>query len=194
MGKSTSADFFAERGLRVIDTDVIARQLVEPGQSALSEIATAFGEDMLGPDGQLKRDALAKRVFSDPIQRKRLESILHPRIREHWLNEVKQLAQKNVDPCVVVIPLLFETGAESQFDHVISVACSAGAQHERLQARGWTSDQIQQRIAAQWPIGKKIAASQFVISTEGSLETHSKQIDQILAAVTAGKVNPANRR
>src|SRR4051794_29634495 len=104
MGKSTSAGFFAQRGLHIIDTDVIARELVEPGQSALSEIATAFGAEVLAPDGRLKRDALARRVFSDSVQRERLESILHPRIREHWLGEIKRLSTQNVVECVVVIP------------------------------------------------------------------------------------------
>src|SRR5204863_267571 len=81
MGKSTSADFFAARGVKVIDTDQIARELVEPGQPALGEIQTVFGSDIVAADGRLKRDELAARVFAKPHERQRLEAILHPRIR-----------------------------------------------------------------------------------------------------------------
>src|SRR2546423_7149088 len=90
MGKSTSAQFFQERGLRVIDTDLIARSVVEPGQPALAEIRAAFGPDVIAPDGHLRREILATRVFSDPIQRGRLEGILHPRIRQKWLSQIEQ--------------------------------------------------------------------------------------------------------
>ncbi|HEY0548190.1 MAG TPA: dephospho-CoA kinase, partial [Verrucomicrobiae bacterium] len=82
---------------------------------------------------------------------------------------------------VVVIPLLFETEAQSHFDAVICTACSPATQHERLRARRWPEKQIQQRIAAQWPVEKKIAASNFVIWTEGTMELHRQQLERVLA-------------
>ena len=185
MGKSTSAHFLQDRGVRVIDTDVIAREVVEPGQPALYEIQAAFGRDVITSDGRLRREILAARVFSDPIQRGRLEGILHPRIRQKWLSQIDQFTGQGVPECVVVIPLLFETRAESRFDHILCSACSATVQKKRLADRGWTEQQIAQRIEAQWPIEKKMALSEFVIWTEGSLDVHAKQIERILGELRA---------
>ena len=183
MGKSACAQLLAERGVHVIDTDVLAREIVEPGEPALAEITAAFGPEMVAHDGRLRRDELARRVFAYTAARERLESILHPRIRERWLNQVEKLRKQNVVRCAVIIPLLFETRAESEFDAMICVACSAATQHQRLLARGWSSEQIEQRIAAQWPIEKKITASNFVIWTDGSLEVHAEQLDRILSRI-----------
>ena len=81
----------------------------------------------------------------------------------------------------MVIPLLFETQAESHFDKIICVACSTASQHERLLARGWTPEEIQQRIAAQWPVAQKISRSDFMVWTEGVPEIHAQQVGRILA-------------
>jgi len=183
MGKSTAAQLLRQRGVPVVDTDELARQLVEPGQPALLEIQTVFGKHVIAPDGQLRRDELAQIVFPDPASRKKLEAILHPRIRERWLTQIETWRGENCPLAVVVIPLLFETAAESQFDKIICVACSAAAQRERLLARGWTPEQIRQRLAAQWPVEQKIARADFVIWTEGAPNTCAQQIDRILAGL-----------
>jgi len=180
MGKSTAAKFFAERGLPVIDTDELARELVEPGQPALAEIRKVFGESVIDAQGRLRRDEMAKAVFADLSKRQRLEAILHPRIREAWLEQVERCRSEGRAGAVVVIPLLFETGAEKQFTHVVCVACSLATQRGRLAQRGWSEDQIEQRIAAQWPIEKKMAAAQFVIWSEGGTDVHQAQVDRIL--------------
>ena len=91
--------------------------------------------------------------------RKKLEAILHPRIRECWLAQIETWRRENCALALVVIPLLFETGAEPHFDKIICAACSPAAQHERLAARGWSAEQIRQRIAAQLPVEQKIARS-----------------------------------
>ena len=181
MGKSTAAQFLRERSLPVVDTDELAHQLVLPGQPALLEIQTAFGKSVIAPDGQLRRDELAQIVFTDPAARKKLEAILHPRIRERWLAQIEAWRGESCPLAVVVIPLLFETQAESNFDKIVCVACSATAQRERLLARGWTPEQIRQRLAAQWPVEQKIARSDFVIWTDGSPEVHAQQIERIIA-------------
>jgi dephospho-CoA kinase len=183
MGKSTAARFLRERGAQVVDTDELAHRLVEPGQAALAEIQAVFGKSIVAPDGQLRRDELAQIVFTDPAARNRLEAILHPRIREHWRAQIEAWRGENHPLAVVVIPLLFETKAESDFDQTICVACSAAAQRKRLLERGWTPEQIKQRIAAQWPIEQKIARADFVIWTDGSLEVHTQQIERILAGL-----------
>jgi dephospho-CoA kinase len=181
MGKSTAAQFLRERGAPVVDTDELARRLVEPGQPALAEIQNAFGKEIISAGGQLRRDELAQIIFTDPVARQKLEAILHPRIRERWLAQIETWRGENHALAVVVIPLLYETRAESYFDQTVCVACSAPAQRKRLLERGWTPAQIQQRLAAQWPVGQKIARAGFVVWTEGSLEVHAQQIERIIA-------------
>jgi dephospho-CoA kinase len=180
MGKSTTAQFLRERGAQIIDTDRLARELVQPSQPALAKIQNVFGKEIISADGQLRRDELAKIVFADSTAREKLEAILHPRIRERWLAQVETWRRENCALAVVVIPLLFETRAESHFDKILCVACSANSQRERLLARGWTPEQIQQRIAAQMPVEQKIARSNFVIWTEGNMKNHLAQLDRIL--------------
>ena len=183
MGKSIAAQLLRQHGAQVVDTDELARQLVQPGQPAVSEILAAFGENMVASDGRLRRDELARIAFADATARQRLEAILHPRIRERWLAQLEIWRRENRPLAVVVIPLLFETQAESSFDKIICVACSAATQRERLRARGWTPEQIQQRLAAQWPVEQKIARADFVIWTDGSRDVHAQQIERILTAL-----------
>jgi len=180
MGKSTAAGFFLQSGTRVVDTDELARQLVQPGQPALVEIARVFGKNFLTPAGTLKRDELARLVFADAAARQQLEAILHPRIRQGWQSQLELWRKENCPLAIVVIPLLFETLAEIHFDKIICVACSPAAQRERLAARGWTPEQIRQRIAAQLPVEQKLARSHFVIWSEGVPEVHRRQVAEIL--------------
>ena len=182
MGKSTAAGFFLQRSACVVDTDEIARRLVQPDQPAVAEIKKTFGKKIIAPDGQLRRAELAKIVFKDFAAREKLEEILHPRIRASWQSQLETWRQENCKLAVVVIPLLFETQAESNFDKILCVACSANAQRERLRTRGWNDEQISQRIAAQMPIEEKIARADFVIWNEGDLTNLAKQIEQILSA------------
>ena len=181
MGKSTAAKFLHERGAPVVDADELARELVEPGQPALVEIQNVFGKNVFAADGKLRRDELAKIVFADAGARKKLEELLHPKIRERWLAQIEDWRKENCPLAVVVIPLLFETQAESHFDKIICVACSEKSQRERLRARGWSDEQISQRRAAQMPVAEKTARADFVIWTEGNLENHAKQIEEIFA-------------
>src|SRR5215469_15932913 len=183
MGKSTSGALFEARGLAVVDTDELARQVVEPGEPGLEEVREVFGEDIVGKDGRLRRGELAKRVFAEPAARLRLESILHPRIRQLWHAQVEAWRAEGRTAAVVIIPLLFETKAEAELDATICIACSAASQRERLLARGWPTEQIAQRIEAQWPIEKKIALSDYVIWTEGDLDLHAQQIDRTLGSL-----------
>jgi dephospho-CoA kinase len=180
MGKSTAAGFLLSLGARVVDTDELARELVQPGRPALAEIRREFGGEMILSDGSLNRAALAEKVFGDESARKQLENILHPRIRECWLAQVETWRRENWPLAVVVIPLLFETQAENQFDEIICLACSPSSQRERLLARGWTDDQIRRRLTAQLPVAQKIARSQFVVWSEGQPAVHRRQLAKIL--------------
>ena len=180
MGKSAAAQILVQRGVSLVDTDLLARSIVEPGQPALEEIRRTFGGSVISPEGQLQRGALARIVFSDPAARKKLEAITHPRIHDLWEEQVASWRARRAPGGCVVIPLLFETDAETEFDATICVACSAATQKNRLLERGWTAEQIAQRIAAQFPIEKKIAKANFVVWNEGSLEVLAAQLDLIL--------------
>lgn len=180
MGKSTSAKLLNERGLSVADTDAIARDLVEPGQPALAEIEAVFGGGMIGKDGRLCRNELARHVFSDASARRQLEGILHPRIRAVWQKQIEEWRAEGRLRAAVVIPLLFETDAAAHFDAILCVACSATTQRERLLRRGWGQDEIEKRLRAQWPAEKKMELSNYVVWTEAGLDAHAAQLDRII--------------
>jgi dephospho-CoA kinase len=180
MGKSTAAALLAEQGIRVVDTDQIARDVVMPGQPALAEIRGAFGPGVFAADGALNREAMAAVVFADAEKRRQLEAILHPKIRERWMDCLAEWKDAGATAGVVVIPLLFETGAEKELDRVLCVACSEGSQRERLKARGWSEEQCRQRIAAQWPAQRKMDLSHGVAWTEPSREVHAEQLRLLL--------------
>jgi dephospho-CoA kinase len=181
MGKSTAGRLLEELGIPVMDTDVVARQVVERGQPALEAIRYSFGTEMIGEDGGLRREALAARVFSeDDAARQKLESILHPRIRAVWRAQAESWRQQDRPVAAVVIPLLFETKAESECDATFCVACTSVTQRRRLAPRRWTDAQIAQRIAAQWPIEKKMLLADHVVWTEGDLKVHLEQLRRLL--------------
>ena len=180
MGKSAAAKLLTARNLAVLDTDEIARQIVAPGQPALAEIREKFGPQFLTPDGSLDRPKLADLVFRDPAARQQLEAILHPRIRATWTEQLVQLRAEGHPTAIVIIPLLFETAAQTSFDATVCLACSAATQHQRLIARGWTPDQIAARNHAQFPVEEKMHLANFVIWTEGDLEIHAAQLRRVI--------------
>jgi dephospho-CoA kinase len=180
MGKSTAGDLLRKQQVSVLDTDVIARQLVEPGQPALEEIVTRFGPSIRASDGTLDRKALGRIAFSDPAARADLEAILHPRIRATWEAGVKQWRAAGHSAGAVIIPLLFETKAAHLFDAVICIACSGATQWQRLRQRGWTDGEIRQRLEAQLPLEQKIAQSDYVIWTDTTVEAHAAQLNRII--------------
>jgi dephospho-CoA kinase len=181
MGKSTVAGILAQRGVAVVDTDELARLLVRPGEPALDQIRSAFGPAVFRASQELNREALAEVVFRDESARKQLEAILHPRIRQRWRAQLDGWRMEGRQRAAVIIPLLFETGAESEFDSVVCIACSTGTQRQRLGHRGWTPEQIEQRVSAQMPIGEKMARAHRVIWNEGDLEVLARQCDRVLS-------------
>ncbi len=182
MGKSTAAQLLQARGIAVIDTDDLARQVVQPDQPALEEICQTFGTELRDASGQLRREALAQIVFADPAARAKLEAITHPRITQLWRQQLLTWRTEGRAVAVVVIPLLFETKVEAEFDAVICLACSEATQQQRLAARGWSADQIRQRVAAQLPVAEKMARAHFVAWSEGAVETLAPQLARIIPA------------
>jgi len=188
MGKSTVSNLIVQRGIPLVDTDVLAREVVEPGQPALAEITALFGNRLLDEKGQLRRGELARLVFADPQARAALESVLHPKIRQRWLSQVDSWRAVGESLAVVVIPLLFETNAQVELDKTICVACSVATQRARLIERGWPSGQIDQRITAQLPISEKISRANFVLWNEASVDVLAAQLDVVLGHSKSAKL------
>jgi len=178
-GKSMVASMFANLGAEVIDADQLAREVVEPGQPALEEIATAFGSDVLMPDGRLDRGKLGRIIFADPVARARLNAITHPRIQERMAAE---MARRGSRPglLIVDIPLLYENDRASTVEAVIVVWVDLKTQLRRLNERdGLTADEARQRIAAQMPLDEKRARADLVVDNSGSRENTRRQVEAI---------------
>lgn len=183
MGKSKAAEILAPYGLPIVDTDELAREIVAVGQPALDEIRKEFGPDILQETGELDRRRLGRLVFNDSGKRRFLESILHPRIRALWQQQAALWKQEDRPAGVVVIPLLFETDASKAFDLVICVACSVRLERERLSLRGWTNEEMDQRISSQWPVEKKISLANYVAWNESSVAVLAEQLKRIISSV-----------
>jgi len=177
-GKSTASARFAERGARVIDHDVLARRVVEPGSAALVDIVAAFG-DMVVVDGQLDRAALAQIVFRDDHERERLNRIVHPYVMAAALAADRQARLEGVDVVVHDIPLLVETGQGGDFDLVVTVAAPVELRIQRLvSSRGMTGAEAEARIAAQATDEQRAAAADVVLDGSGSPEELAAQVDR----------------
>ncbi len=170
-GKSTVARVFAEAGVPVVDADVIAREVVEPGTEGLEAVLVAFGRDLLGSDGRLDRAKLGERVFSDPAARKRLEAILHPRIAAASMARFAELAREGHPYAIYEAALLVENGSYEMLSALVVVSASEATQVSRVRARdGIDEDAARARIAAQLPLAEKVRVADYVIENEGSLE------------------------
>lgn len=180
MGKSTAARLLKKVGLPVVDSDDLAREAVQPGTEGLAEIADEFGEGFLKADGSLDRDKMASKVFQDEAARKRLEAIIHPRVRTVWEKQIDQWREQKRPVGVVVIPLLFEVDLQDSFDAVLCVACTANTQRARLRERNWDDAQITARIAAQMDIAQKMDLADHVLWNEGAPELLMDQMKEIL--------------
>ena len=180
MGKSTAARLLKKAGLPVVDSDDLAREVVQPGTDALAEIAAEFGEGFLNADGSMNRVKMASTVFQDDAARKRLEAIIHPRVRVGWEKQIEQWREQKRPVGVVVIPLLFEVDLQDSFDAVLCVACTANTQRARLRERNWSDDQIADRIAAQMDIAQKMNLADHVLWNEGTLKQLGEQLNGFL--------------
>ncbi|TDJ48073.1 MAG: dephospho-CoA kinase [Gammaproteobacteria bacterium] len=173
-GKSLVAEQFARLGVTVIDTDRIAREIVAPGTPALAEITAAFGSEILTPDGGLDRRALRATVFADSTQRRRLEAILHPRIRQRTLQRADADAGRYH---VIAVPLLIETDFQTLVDRVLVVDCPESAQRERLLERDDEDpQQIERILAAQASRQTRLAGADDVIDNSGSRAATCEQV------------------
>ncbi|MFO7641056.1 MAG: dephospho-CoA kinase [Candidatus Competibacteraceae bacterium] len=173
-GKTAVSDRFARSGAPVIDTDLLARELVEPGQPALAAIAAEFGPECLDDRGQLRRAHLRERVFADPAGRRRLEAILHPRIRALARERIAALSAPY---CLVVIPLLAETGMTDLVDRVLVVDVPEAEQVRRVMARDHIDEtRARQILAAQAPRARRLALADEILDNAGDLDHLDRQV------------------
>ena len=176
-GKTTVSDLFSALGVPVIDTDLIARELVQAGQPALKDIITAFGQEILNLDGSLNRARLGDITFNNQIARKQLETILHPRIRDKVNQQLSELQSPYV---IVVIPLLIESGGESYIDRILVIDCEQETQINRVKQRDHRSEQqIDNILKAQASRDQRLAAADDVIENNADQSTLSQKVIQL---------------
>ena len=174
-GKSTVAELFAARGVTVLDTDRIAREVVEPGQPALAALVQALGSDILSEDGRLDRALLRRRIFADPAARRAVEDILHPAILEE-LGRQSVVAPGPYQ--VLVVPLLVEGDRAGLVDRVLVVDCPEELQVERLMNRdGETRKGALAMLAAQVSRRERLAAADDVIVNDGPAGDLERQVE-----------------
>jgi dephospho-CoA kinase len=184
-GKSTVSAMFRALGCVIIDADLLARKVVEPGQPAYREIVEAFGPGGLQPDGRLDRKALGAVVFADPAQRKRLEAITHPRIRERFAARLAELSEQGFDGIVIFdAPVMIESGNYRNMDRLVVVTSDEVAQMARQQEReGLSEADARRRIQSQMPLAEKARLADYVIDNSRDLGSTEAQVREVHRAL-----------
>lgn len=185
-GKSTVAKILQSLGAAIVNADDLAREVVEPGHEAWKEIVASFGADILQGDQTLDRQKLRTLIFNQPEARKRLESIIHPRVRALAEERIRQYAAAGYPVVIYEVPLLFEGNLQEWLRPVILVACDVETQTARLQKRDHlTAADAEKHIAAQMSLKDKRRLADYVIENNGSLEDLERQTRQILEELKA---------
>ena len=175
-GKSTVGQIFAQLGAIVIDSDQLARDVIERGSIGFNEVVAKFGDEIL-KNGEINRQILASLIFKDPAKRSELEQITHPLIRRAF---AKMVSSASPDSIVInQIPLLVESSHDYKFDHIITVSASESIRSERLIKRGLTNDQIKQRMGAQATDQMREAIADSVIVNEKNEQELTDQVEKI---------------
>lgn len=184
-GKSAVSAMLRALGAKVIDADAVAREVVEPGEPALQEIAARF-PGVVGADGRLDRQELGRRIFADPREREALNAIVHPRIQERVREKIDALARAGEQLVVYDVPLLFENRLEQWMGGVIVVTAPREAQVARLaQRNGLSRADAEARIDAQMPLEEKVRRATWVIDNSGDLAGTERQVERLWASLRA---------
>ena len=182
-GKSAVANRLAELGAEIIDTDLISREVVEPGTPALAQIAAHFGPEVIAEDGTLNRAVVREKVFANPSERKWLEALLHPLIRQTATDRAQR---SQAQLAVLVVPLLFESGQYQHTDLNLVVDVPVDLQRQRVLARDAVSeDQVEQILSAQMSRAARLEKADRVIENSGTLEQLFAQVDSLYAELVA---------
>lgn len=187
-GKSVVADLFREFDVPVIEADVVSHELCEPEKEGAVAIKEAFGLDFLDEQGAVNRQKMGKLVFSDPVQRKKLEAIMHPLIIKSIQRKIRGYFDQGKPLVLVEAALLMESGNDKIFHGTIVVSCSQAQQLARLMARdGFSKKEAMRRIQSQWSIEKKIEKATFVIDNVGSIENLRQKVKSVYEKIKAKK-------
>ena len=185
-GKSTVAKILERLGAAVINADALSREVVEPGKEAWREIIDAFGAGILQPDQTLDRQKLRTVIFNDRDGRKKLEAIIHPRVRALAEERIREHAVAGYSIIVYEVPLLFEGNLHEWLRPVILVACNVDTQRTRLQKRDQlTQTEAQKHIDAQMSLEEKRRLADYVIENDGSLANLEQQVRTVLEKIKA---------
>ncbi len=189
-GKTAVSRALREEGAYIIDADQIARELVQPHKPAWNEIIRAFGKEILQEDGSILRKKLADKIFTDPEQRKVLNRILHPRIKEEIDRRAKEIGQKDPEAIVVIdAPLLVELGMHHKVDRLIVVTSTQIQQMERLKKRdGRSPEEALRLFSSQMLVEEKEKLGDFVIRNEGSLAEMKKRAKEVFKELKKGNL------
>ncbi|MFL6336925.1 MAG: dephospho-CoA kinase [Pyrinomonadaceae bacterium] len=183
VGKSYVSGVLLELGCRLVDADVLARRVVEPGSEGLRRIVEAFGEWVVRPDGTLDRPGMSAVIFKDGAKRELINSLLHPLViaeQDELLRQWEREDPRGIG--VVDAALLIESGGHGRFDKLVVVHCRPEVQLERLMRRnGYSREEAAARIAAQMPQGEKLRYADFKIDTSGSFEETRRQTEEVYA-------------
>ena len=183
-GKSTVAEILKRQGAAIINADVLAREVVEPGHQAWTEIVNTFGIAVLQPDRTLDRQKLRAIIFDDAAARKKIESIIHPQVRALAEQRIREHAASGYAVIVYEVPLLFEGNLQEWLRPVILVACDVDTQRNRLQSRdNLSAAQAQKHIVAQMSLEEKRRLADYVIENNGSLEDLERQVQAVLEKI-----------
>jgi dephospho-CoA kinase len=184
-GKSTVSRMFAHLGARVLDADLLAREVVMPGQPAYLKIVEEFGQGVVQDDGTLDRKALGAIVFAEPARRKRLEEITHPAIAARQQRILSVLDEEAFEGIVIWdVALLFETGGVARMDRVVVVATDPETELARLMARdGMAEADARARIASQMPVAEKAKRAHYVIDNSGDRASTEHQVKVVYEAL-----------
>ena len=173
-GKSAATQWFESQGIHVVDADIVAREIVAPGQAALAAIQQTFGDWVLLADGSLDRRALREHIFQDPAARQQLEKITHPAIRQSIIQQLQQAQSPYV---ILVSPLLFESNQHQLVQHSVLIDVDEATQIQRASQRdGHNIEHIQQIIAAQMPRHQKQQLANDIVLNNGSLDALYQQL------------------
>ncbi|RMG39388.1 MAG: dephospho-CoA kinase [Candidatus Dadabacteria bacterium] len=177
-GKSTAAEILREHGAKIIDADLLAREVVAPGSQGLSEVINHFGKQYLTAAGELDRKKLAALVFNDQQKRAELEKILHPKIRELFLKKLEETLRSNPGVIVYVVPLLFESKlSREELNYTAVVYAPAEVCINRIMVRdGLSYKEAEKRLAAQMDIEEKRRLADYVIDNSGGIEELRNEI------------------
>jgi dephospho-CoA kinase len=185
-GKSTVAKILKRLGAAVVDADALAREVVEPGHGAWKDIVEAFGVEVLQPDRTLDRQKLRATIFNNPAARKKLEAIIHPRVRALAEERIHQHAAAGYEIVVYEVPLLFEGNLQEWLRPVVLVACDLNIQIRRLQERdGLSVEAAQKHIDAQMSLAKKRLLADYVIENDGTLADLERKVQAVLNKIKA---------